>query len=365
MKKAFLNLLLFFLVTGLVWILIKSRLLIFKNNAISTSPSSNKKLISISPTIIPSLKKGIDRKQAIFLVDWMIDNQSEIDLSGYCPIIFFGEREKFSKEQIQRGDCRDFFYTVKITNADFAVRDDFFDEIKNQGFNGVVADLEIAGISSDNLVEKINNLVNELGKRAKEANLKFLLAVYGDTFYRHRPYDIDFFGKISDEIMIMAYDFSKSYGEPNPNFPYSGREKYGYDFIKMINDFLRFVPAEKITVIFGMYGYDWTVDEKKRPISQAKALTLAEIKKKFLSGGDVSGKEFECQLKNCIIRRDPLAKEVEINYTIAADRPDEQGIYRIDYHIVWYEDEESVATKIKFLEEKGIGSITYWAWGYF
>jgi len=325
----------------------------------STSPT-----FSPTPTIL--MEKIRNKKSlAIFLVDWMIDNQSEIDLTRYCPIIFFGRQEKFRKEQFQTGNCQDFFYTVKITDEDFVIRNDFFDEIKNEGFNGIVVDLEIAGIASDNLIKKISNLVEGLSKQAKERNLKFLIAVYGDTFHRHRPYDIDFLSKQVDGIMIMAYDFFKSYGEPGPNFPFNGKQKYGYDFITMVNDFLRFVPAEKLTVIFGMYGYDWTVDEKKRPISQAKALTLAEIKKKFLNDDNIRGKEFECQLKNCIIRRDPLAKEVEINYTIASDNPDEEGIYRIDYHIVWYEDEESVATKMKFLEEKGIGSVAYWAYKYF
>jgi spore germination protein YaaH len=133
----------------------------------------------------------------------------------------------------------------------------------------------------------------------------------------------------------------------------------------MIDDFLRFVPAEKLTVIFGMYGYDWRVDEKKRPITSAKALTLAEIKNKFLNNENDEEQKFKCRLKNCIIRRDSLAKEMEINYTISAEEPDAEGIYRIDYHIVWYEDEESVATKMKFLEEKGIGSIAYWAYKYF
>jgi hypothetical protein len=370
MKNFFIKIFLFFLFVLIVWSLTGERLLSLKNKQlIFLNSKKQKSQFHNFPTGLPSitpLKHKITKKsQAIFLTEWMITNQDKIDLSGYCPIIFFGESERFNKEQIKIEKCQDFFYTVKITNADFVIRNDFFDEIKNEGFNGVVIDLEIAGIASDNLVEKINKLVEELSNRAKESDLKFLLAVYGDTFYRRRPYDIDFFSKRSDVIMIMAYDFSKSYGEPGPNFPYSGKEKYGYDFSKMIDDFLRFVPAEKLTVIFGMYGYDWRVDEKKRPITSAKALTLAEIKNKFLNNESDEEQKFKCRLKNCIIRRDSLAKEMEINYTISAEEPDAEGIYRIDYHIVWYEDEESVATKMKFLEEKGIGSIAYWAYKYF
>jgi len=32
---------------------------------------------------------------------------------------------------------------------------------------------------------------------------------------------------------------------------------------------------------------------------------------------------------------------------------------------MWYEDEESAQVKIDYLKEKGVGSIGYWAYGYF
>ena len=34
-------------------------------------------------------------------------------------------------------------------------------------------------------------------------------------------------------------------------------------------------------------------------------------------------------------------------------------------HVVFFEDEESAEVKINYLKEKGIGSIAFWAWGYF
>lgn len=377
MKKKFNKffLLLLLVVIGLGWVLAKSRLTVFKSSqSIPLELIKEKSTEDISPTTLPSLTKkeiGI-RKQTIFLTDWMITNENKIDLSGYCPIVFFGNPTKFNKKNILPGDCQEFFYTLKITDSDFILKENFFEEIKDFGFNGVVIDLEIAGIATDNLVNKINQLIEKLSNQAKENSLKFLIAVYGDTFYRHRPYDINFFVKHSDEIMIMAYDFSKSYGQPGPNFPFSGRDKFGYDFQMMIDDFLKVVPAEKLTVIFGMFGYDWLVDEKKRPITAAKALTLKQIKEKFFKkqdeiGGDDNQRfiQVNCSLANCLAQRDQEAKEMEIDYTFSRDQPDETGIYLIDYHNVWFEDEESVAIKIKFLEEKGIESIAYWSYGYF
>jgi len=83
---------------------------------------------------------------------------------------------------------------------------------------------------------------------------------------------------------------------------------------------------------------------------------INEIKKKFIE---------KCGFKNCVIKRDAISKETEINYIISSPTPDEQNIFRIDYHIVWFEDEESVKVKTEYLKEQGIGSVSYWASGYF
>lgn len=65
---------------------------------------------------------------------------------------------------------------------------------------------------------------------------------------------------------------------------------------------------------------------------------------------------------NCLIRRDDLSKETEINY-VKSWVVNEFGY--MDYHIVWFEDETSVDYKRQFLLEKGIGSMGYWAYSYF
>ena len=44
----------------------------------------------------------------------------------------------------------------------------------------------------------------------------------------------------------------------DPNFPFQDKNKWGYDFQQMISDFSADIPSEKLTIIFGMYGYDWT-----------------------------------------------------------------------------------------------------------
>jgi spore germination protein YaaH len=183
--------------------------------------------------------------------------------------------------------------------------------------------------------DQINKFVQSFYTAAKTDYKLFGLVIYGDVFYRKRPYDLSFLSKNADEILVMAYDFSKTIGEPGPNFPYDMGLKYNYSFKKMINDFKSVVPSEKLTVVFGMFGYGWQGNEKKAANNYCQSLTLKEIKKEF--AGFIPGIEEACRLENGLIKRDEISKETEINYTSSSETPDEQGIYRIDYHIVWFE----------------------------
>lgn len=332
----------------------------------------------------------LQEKKSIFLPSWQLNsvetdgNQLESvknQLNQYQKVIYFGEEGKLKDfvelmKTLQINSS--LWFTFKISelppkNQWQAVAKEKKDLLKKFNLQGIVLDLEISGLPTEDLISEISQFVQFFLEEIKKENFKNAIAIYGDVFYRKRPYDLAFLEKLTDEIMIMAYDFSKIYGEPGPNMPFEGKEKFGYDFKTMIDDFLSLVPAEKLTVIFGMYGYDWRVDEKKRPISSAKALTLNQIKEKFLdvtsltrSDKNVTSQEnLLCLLKDCLIIRHNLAKEVEISYFIASKTPDEQGIYRLDYHIVWFEDEKSVEIKTSYLKEKEIGSVAYWAWGYF
>jgi len=302
-----------------------------------------------SPTPIPIISK-----KSIFVPDWSLDGS---ELTGdYDRWIYFGNNSQLSvfSKSVKSGNK---WLTLKLNEVgeqgDWEnLANDTIANAKKYQMEGIVLDLEINALPFQDSITEINNLVEFFYKKTKESNLKMALALYGDLFYRKRPYDLISLNKNCDEIMIMAYDFHKSMGEPGPNFPFFG-EKYNYNFQQMINDYLKYVPAEKLTVVFGMYGYDWQVDEKKRPINQAKALTLNEIKKKFLN---------KCEWKDCIIQRNNDAKETEINYVISRV-VDNYGY--IDYHVVWFEDEESVKIKSELLKEKKIGSTAFWAWGYF
>lgn len=217
---------------------------------------------------------------------------------------------------------------------------------KEQGFDGVVLDLELSAIPFDSLIAQIREFNSLFYTQTKASGLSYGITIYGDTFYRLRPFDVKSLGQKTDMMYIMAYDFHKSRGNPGPNFPLQGKKTYGYDMAAMSEDFLRFVPAEKLTIIFGLFGYDWIVNDKGAATENGKALTLNEITRDFLSG---------CDFADCVIKRDTASAETQINYT------DENN----KNHRVWFEDMESVTAKEAFLRGKGINSFSFWANSYF
>ena len=328
-----------------------------------------KKRSSVVPKIISQAPKPTEIvERSLFIPYWSLDNEM-IDPT-YTRLIYFGvvggmnglvlgnkEEENLTKFQ-KMVDSKKTLLTVRMTNsstnlavledkdAQNAIIKDTLDTAKKYGFSGIVLDLEISGLFADQVPGQINAFVENFYNRAHAAKISLAMTLYGDVFYRKRPYDVPFLSKHTDEVMIMAYDFHKSTGEPGPNFPFLGRDKYGYDFQTMIQEYKDRVPSEKLTVLYGMYGYDWIVDEKRRPFRQAQAVTDAQVKEKYL---DTCGKT------NCVPFRDKDAKEQEIDYVDNLSQ----------YHIIWFEDGESVRVKTEFLKENGIGSMGYWAYGYF
>ncbi len=142
--------------------------------------------------------------------------------------------------------------------------------------------MEVNGLPFDSLLKQINSYVADFAKEAKGNNLSFSMTMYGDTFYRLRPFDVKTLAKSVDMIYVMAYDFHKSGGNPGPNFPLYGKETYGYDFQTMTEDFLKIVPKEKLSIIFGMFGYDWVVGEKGTAVQNGEAISTGKVAATYL-----------------------------------------------------------------------------------
>ncbi len=215
---------------------------------------------------------------------------------------------------------------------------------KENNFSGIVLDLETQGLPFDNLMQKITAFNSDFRKKSHDNNLTFGTFIYGDVFYRVRPYDVENISKVVDRVYVMTYDFSKAKGDPGPNFPLDGKEVYGYDFKTMVSDFLKVVPSEKLTFIFGMFGYDWTVDEKGRAIGIAESKSTLGFEK-FMT---------DCVDKNSCEVVTSKSYGAKITY-----KKDDEN------HHVWFETYASEKEKEAYLSSQDLRSIGFWAYSFF
>lgn len=81
-------------------------------------------------------------------------------------------------------------------------------------FDGVLLDYETSAFGFDTTTNNITSFFTLFGDSAKKDGLKFYVTLYGDTFFRARPYDVKKIGELADKVLIMSYDFSKSRGNP-------------------------------------------------------------------------------------------------------------------------------------------------------
>lgn len=331
----------------------------------------------VIPSVIPTVTGAFQKaetagrvRSSIFVPYWTVGDGG-LSVEDYDRVIYFGIAPNIESAGLSDEDTK----RARLFNADMARADGnllavrmigndlntkildsrelrdktIMDSIRaasDHGFEGIVLDLEMSAIPFESLVSQINGFVRNFSRAVKNEELTFSIAIYGDVFYRARPFDMKELSRYADEVLIMAYDFHKANGNPGPNFPLGGADVYGYDFERLTNDFLGVVPPDKLSVIFGMYGYDWVVDESGKSQGEAEALSYNEIRQKFLDG---------CEFEKCERGRDGESGEAFVKYI------DGEG----ERHVVWYEDRESVERKKKFLRERGISSFSFWAYGYF
>lgn len=320
------------------------------------------------PTLAVKATRESDVSRSLFVPYWGLDDKK---IQGYDSYLYFGispagsginkketgytNMDNFlesvpanseKKLVLRMLDSDVTFPILKDTAKQKILMRDTIALAKDEGFSGVVLDLEVTAVPFDSLIKQINEFTKLFYAEAKNNDLSFTIMFYGDTFYRLRPFDVKALAGNADEFMIMSYDFSKSRGNPGPNFPLRGKEVYGYDMTRMSEDFLRFLPPEKTTIVFGLFGYDWEVDDKGKAIGQGEPLTYEEIKEKFLD---------DCKFEGCTVRRKNDSTETEIRYIDAENKK----------HIVWFEDMESVKIKEEYLKERGIGNFSFWAHSYF
>ncbi|MCA9372333.1 hypothetical protein KC726_05575 [Candidatus Woesebacteria bacterium] len=335
-----------------------------KNN-----PQPNDKEDKIVKEVVKAIDPISKLQSSVFVPYWIVGRIDQNSFDGYTRLYYFGITvnddgiDKADQGYIslpsfsQKTQGKVTILTLRLlddeTNDRILTSETYRSTIMNEvadaaqqyGFSGVAIDLETNVLTIEDQSDIITSFYQKSCKELADRNLSCTPVIYGDTIYRKRPYNLKAISKISERVIIMAYDFHKSRGEPGPNFPLHGKEKYGYDFETMANDMTTLIEPSKLTIAFGMFGYDWTLGKQGLPLKQATARTLNDINTMF----------YPCDYEKCTIARDTLSAETYITYQ------DPEGYV----HDVWFEDQDSEAKKVDLLKQQGVGDIVYWAFGYY
>jgi spore germination protein YaaH/peptidoglycan/xylan/chitin deacetylase (PgdA/CDA1 family)/glycosyltransferase involved in cell wall biosynthesis len=195
-------------------------------------------------------------------------------------------------------------------------------EILSLHADGINIDFEqISAAEKDNFSLWIKQLVVAF----HEAHL--LVTV--DTPLNDDAFDYEYLGKESDALVIMAYDehFSSEH---------AGSIAGQSWFTEGIEEMVARVPAEKIIVALGAYGYDWNLTTKEA----ATALSFAET---MIMAGDLEA--------------DVQAKDEQMNGTFTYE--DERN----EKHEVWFLDAISAWNEFSIARKNKVRGFSMWRLG--
>lgn len=125
------------------------------------------------------------------------------------------------------------------------------------------------------------------------------------------PYDYEALGKLADAVVLMAYDQAYETSAPGP---VAGQEW----FEEGINDYLARVPAERLIIGMGAYGYDWKLGSKAPAESLSFAQALARA-----------------SLRGATVKTDE--RWINSTYRYADDQGDQHVVFFLDAVSIWNE----------------------------
>lgn len=211
-------------------------------------------------------------------------------------------------------------------NAD-TVMDQLVSFVDLHHFAGLQIDFEqLTPAQITRLVPWLNRLHERLGAQGKELSIALEVG-FEDAQIQALAATVDY-------AAIMAYD---EHGENSLAGPIASA-----DFVnRALDRFTRLVPANKLILGIGVYGYDWRVGtQAAESITNTTALTTAQGYRPNDRPGDV-------------IDFDPVALQPTFTYR------DDQG----RMHEVWFQDAASVSNAMTMAQGRGLRGASLWALG--
>ncbi len=235
----------------------------------------------------------------------------------------FNEQGQFSNELASQ--------VLRDETARAALAANIRDTVISKGMSGVDFDFEYVYAEDRDLYTA---LVRETAELLRPLGLTVTVALAPKTSadqpgLLYGGHDYRGMGEAADYALLMTYEWGYTYGPPMAVAPLNKvREVIEYGLTE--------IEASKILMGIPNYGYDWTLpfvrgETAARKVSLDEARAIAES-----YGADIN--------------YDETAQSPYFYYT------DENDLE----HVVWFEDERSLAAKLALIQEYGLAGAAYW-----
>lgn len=218
-------------------------------------------------------------------------------------------------------------------------------------FDGVNLDIEYAGRASPELRGQYTQFVQAVSTqlRAKHPGVELSVDVYANAALRPMLWEIEKLAPLVDYIIIMAYDFHRSSSPiAGPVAPLFAKEAgWSESISRSLQAFVERAPADKLLLGIPFYGYEW-----QTTAAEPAAFT-------FPNSGAVASYR---RVQELLTQKETLGiQEHWDEHALAPYLTYSQG----DKHVmVYYENAQSIAHKLEYVNQLDLAGIAIWSLGY-
>lgn len=229
--------------------------------------------------------------------------------------------------------------------------------VKDRGIDGINVDFEYSGNPGPVYRQKftifMQNLIAHMHQEVPGS--KVSVSVYASAIKEPKIYNISDLGKEDLMVFMMAYDFGYRGSEQViPTAPLYGHKegKYWYDVSTAVEDFLVYMPAEKLILGTPWYGYNYAIYGEPR--IKANTLPYGAAAQTYTIGKV----EVTPARKGAATFKEGWDESGKVGWKAYYDAA--TGAWRM----VFLEDVRSLAIKYDYAKTKNLGGVGMWALGF-
>ena len=226
--------------------------------------------------------------------------------------------------------------------------------LKGNSLTGINIDIEYTGLASKQLRSQFVNLVQDISVMIKRSHPTVTLSIsmYASASKKQMIWDVSEIAKYVDYIVVMAYDFhlpsSYKAGPIAPIFGFDTNNEI--DINSCLTAFTKQIDNSKIILGIPFYGYGWqTVEQSPQAHTipnTGSTQTIKSVEKILINSDDADFPFIQ-----------PKWDEESLSPYLAYSK-DEKN------YVIFYENEESIAYKLDYVDQLELAGIAIWALGY-